>query len=125
MLHSMSSPLPSYKWGIDIVGLLPLVTGQQKFILVATDYFTKWAEAEAYVQIKAMKLTQFVQRNIMCRFRVPYSIVSDNGPQFISKPYQQFCTEYGIKNIYSTPRYLQSNGQAKVMNKTLLGYLKK
>ena len=40
-LHSMSSPWPFYKWGIDIVGPLPLATGQRKFILVATNYFTK------------------------------------------------------------------------------------
>ena len=61
----------------------------------------------------------------MCQFRVPHSIVSNNGPQFISKSYQQFCTECGIKNIHSTPRHPQSNRQAKVTNKTLLDYLKK
>ena len=40
-LHSVSSPWPFYKWGIDIMGMLPLATGQQKLILVATDYFIK------------------------------------------------------------------------------------
>ena len=47
-LHSVTSPWPFYKWGIDIMGALPLATTQRKFMLVATDYFTKWAEAEAY-----------------------------------------------------------------------------
>ena len=47
-LHSVTSPWPFYKWVIDIVGPLPLATGQRKFMLVATDYFTKWVEAEAY-----------------------------------------------------------------------------
>ena len=42
-----------------------------------------------------------------------------------SRPFLQFCTKYGIKNAYSTPRYPQSNGQAEVTNKTLLYYLKK
>ena len=46
-LHSVTSPWPFYKWGIDIVGPLPLTTGQRKFMLVATDYFTKWAKVEA------------------------------------------------------------------------------
>ena len=64
-------------------------------------------------------------RNIICPFRILHSVVLDNGPWFISKPFQQFCIEYGIKNVYSTPRYLQSNGQAEVINKTLLDYLKK
>ena len=48
----MISLWPFYKWGIDVVGPLPMATGQQKFMPVATDYFTKWAEAEAYAQIK-------------------------------------------------------------------------
>ena len=86
-LHSMTSLWPFYKWGIDVVGPLPMATRQQKFMLVATDYFTKWAEAEAYEQIMAMRLFQFVQRNIVCRFWVPPSIVSNNGPQFIRKAF--------------------------------------
>ena len=94
-------------------------------MLVATDYFPMWAEAKAYEQIKVAQLIQFVQKNIVCRFGVPHLLISDNGLQFISKAFQQFCIEYGIKNAYSSPRYPQSNGQAEVTNKTLLGYLKK
>ena len=104
-LHSMESPWPFYKWGTDIVGMLPQAIGKRKFILVAIDYFKKWVEADAYAQIKANHLTKFVQRNIICQFGVHHSIVSNNGPWFINKSYQQFCTEYGIKNVYSTPRY--------------------
>ena len=59
-MHSMSSPWPFYKWGIDIVGRLPLATKHRKFILVATDYFPKWAKVEAYAQIKATQLIWFV-----------------------------------------------------------------
>ena len=79
-------------------------------MLVATDYITKWAKAEAYAQVTATHLIHFVQRNILCRFEVPHSLVSDNEPQFINKAFQQFCTEYGIKIVYSSPRYPQSNG---------------
>ena len=46
--------VPFYKWVIDIVSSLPLAIGQRKFILVATNYFTKWVEVEAYAQIKAI-----------------------------------------------------------------------
>ena len=74
-LHSVTSPWPFYKWGMDIMGPLPLATGQRKFTLVATDYFTKWVEAEAYVQVIATQLIQFMQRNIVCRLGVPHSLV--------------------------------------------------
>ena len=59
-LNFASSPWPFYKWGINIVGLLPLATRHRKFILVATDYFTKRAKAEAYAHIKATELVQFM-----------------------------------------------------------------
>ena len=61
----------------------------------------------------------------MCRFRIPQSIVIDNGPQFDSQVYRNFCNELKVKNLYSTLRYPQSNGQAGVSNKTLLSALKK
>ena len=47
-LHSMTSLWSFYKWGIDVVGPLPLAIGYQKFMLVAIDYFTKWVEVKAY-----------------------------------------------------------------------------
>ena len=56
-------------------------------MLVATDYFIKWAKAEAYAHITTVHLIQFLQRNIMCKFGVPHSLVSYNGPQFISKAF--------------------------------------
>ena len=61
----------------------------------------------------------------MCRFGIPQSIVTDNGPQFDCRVYRNFCSELKIKNLYSTPRYPQNNGQAKASNKTLLSALKK
>ena len=49
----------------------------------------------------------------------------DNRPQFDSRVYRDFFQELKIKNLYSTPRYPQSNGQAEASNKTLLTALKK
>ena len=45
-LKSISSPWPFAQWGMDIVGPLPAAPAQKKFLLVATDYFSKWVEAE-------------------------------------------------------------------------------
>ena len=51
--------------------------------------------------------------------------MSDNGPQFDSRVYRNLCQELKIKNLYSTPRYPQSNGLTEALNKTLLTSLKK
>ena len=124
-LVSISSPWPFAQWGIDIVGLLPTTPAQKKLLLVATDYFNKWIEADAFLSIKDKDVTRFIWKNIICRFGIPRSIVYDNRPQFDNRVYRNFCQEFKIKNLYSTPRYLQSNGQAEASNKTLLTALKK
>ncbi|RVW94696.1 hypothetical protein CK203_029881 [Vitis vinifera] len=53
------------------------------------------------------------------------TIIADNGPQFDSIAFRNFCSELNIRNSYSTPRYPQSNGQAEATNKTLINALKK
>lgn len=68
---------------------------------------------------------QVVCKNIVCWFRVPHAIVANNGPQFDSIVFQTFCSELNIKNLYSTPRYPQSNRQVEVTNKILSATLKK
>nr|CAN72897.1 hypothetical protein VITISV_003776 [Vitis vinifera] len=86
---------------------------------------TKWVEAEAYASIKDKDVTKFVWKNIICRFGIPQTIIADNGPQFDSITFRNFCSELNIRNSYSTPRYPQSNGQAEATNKTLITTLKK
>ena len=101
-LISISSPWPFAQWGIDIVGPLPIASASKKLLLVATDYFSKWIKAEAFSLIKDKDVTQFIWNNIICRFGIPRSIVSDNGPQFDSRVYRNFYHELKIK-IYTPP----------------------
>nr|CAN68770.1 hypothetical protein VITISV_018662 [Vitis vinifera] len=124
-LKSVSGPWPFVQWGMDIMGPLPAALAQKKFLLVATDYFSKWVEAETYASIKDRDVTKFVWKNIVCRFGIPQTIIADNGPQFDSIAFRNFCSELNIRNSYSTPRYPQSNGQTEATNKTLINALKK
>ena len=101
------------------------MTGNRRFVLVAMDYFTKWAEAEALVNIQDVDVKKFVWRNIVTRFGVPKSLVSDNGLQFDSKAFRKFYGNLDITNRYSTPAYPQSNGQAEANNKAIVNGLKR
>ena len=98
----ITSPWPFAQWGIDIVGPLPLGKGQVKFLLVAIDYFTKWVEAEALTTIMESRIQSFVWKNIICRFGIPLTIISDNGRQFNSPGFRDFCSSLGIKNQFSS-----------------------
>ena len=83
-LTTIASLWPFTQWGIDIVGPLPQDKGQVKFLLVVIDYFTKWVEAEALATITEARMWSFVWKNIICRFEIPLTIISDNGRQFNS-----------------------------------------
>ena len=123
-LTSVTSPWPFQQWGLDILGPLPIGKGQCKFIIIAVDYFTKWAEAEPLATITEQKIRNFVWRAIVCRFGIPRALVSDNGKQFDNTKFKDFCAELGIKNYYSSPAHPQSNGQAEVTIRTLKAALK-
>ncbi|WZZ78064.1 hypothetical protein YC2023_098636 [Brassica napus] len=50
LLGTMTAPYPFMRWGMDIIGPMPS-SRQKRFVLVLTDYFTKWIEAEAFASI--------------------------------------------------------------------------
>ena len=120
----ITSPWPFSQWGINIINPLPQGKGQVKFLLVTIDYFTKWVEAEALSTITEAKIQSFVWKNIICRFGIPLMIISDNGRQFNSQAFRDFCSSLGIKNRFSSPGHPQANGQTKVTNRTLLKIIK-
>jgi ribonuclease HI len=124
-LHSIISPWPFMKWGMDIVGKLPKAPGGKVFMLAMTDYFSKWIEAEAFAQVREKEVISFIKRNILTRFGIPAEIVCDNGSQFIGKRTTSFCEAWGIKMITSTPVHPQANGQAESSNKIIINNLKK
>jgi len=109
-LTTISSSWPFAQWGIDIVGLLPQGKGQIKFLLVAIDYFTKWVEVEALTTITETRIRSFVWKNIICRFGIPLTIMFDNGRQFDSQGFRDFCSSLGIKNQFLSPGHPQANG---------------
>ncbi|XP_038715016.1 uncharacterized protein LOC120008706 [Tripterygium wilfordii] len=124
-LCPLTSPWHFDQWGLDIVGPLPRATGNRRFLITATDYFTKWIEAKPLAAIRDIDTRKFVWENIITRFGIPHALISDNGTQFSSAKFKEFCGGYGIKNIYSTPAYPQCNGQAEVSNKIILDGIKK
>ena len=85
-LYSMTSPWPFSIWGIDVIGrIAPKASNGHEYILVAVDYFTKWAEAASYFVLKAKHVAWFLENNIICRFVVPQEIIFDNGSHTVSE----------------------------------------
>ena len=107
------------------MGPFPKAVGNKKYLLVCTDYFTKWVEAKPLTNIRDVDVKRFIWKNIVTRFGVPYVPISDNGLQFDNKVFRKYCSDLGIKNRHSTPAYSQGNGQAEAVNKVIVNRLKK
>ncbi|KAI5317943.1 hypothetical protein L3X38_037650 [Prunus dulcis] len=110
---------------MDIVGPLSTAVGGKKFVLLATDYFTKWVEAEAYKTVTQTDVVRFVWRNIFCRFGIPRVIVTDNRTQFDNHKFRSYCEENRIIQQFSSQNYPQGNGQAEKTNRTIFDCLKR
>ena len=79
-LNAMSSPWPFVDWVMDVISLIePIASYGHRFSLVSIDYFTKWVEAASYKSVTKKVVDDFVRNNLIYRFRVPESIITDNG----------------------------------------------
>ena len=121
----MSNPWPFAQWGLDIVGPFPKTVGNKRYLLVNTNYFTKWVETKPLANIRDVDAKRFVWKNIVTRFGIPYTLISNNDLQFDSKTFRRYCCDLGITNKYSTPTYPQRNGQAEAVNKIIVNGLKR
>ena len=102
---------PFQQWGIDFIGeIVNKSSGGHSWILVATDYFTKWVEAIPVRKSTSRVVTDFILNNIIIRFGCPEKIVTDNAMCFRSQEYMDFCDKYGIKRSTSSPYHPQGNG---------------
>ncbi|MCO5600928.1 hypothetical protein L7F22_055045 [Adiantum nelumboides] len=115
------------KWGIDFVGpIAPFAYRMHaQYIIVATDYLTKWVEAKAISKNDAKTAAQFLYENIFTRYGLPMEIVSDRGTHFINEVIEFLLDEFMVICRKSAPYHPQANGQAKSTNKILVTILTK
>eukprot|EP00253_Pinus_taeda_P021472 PITA_21472 len=125
-LKPISTEKPFQQWGLDFIGEIhPSSSGQHRWILTSTDYFTKWIEAIPCRQANDSIIIQFLETNILSRFGCPKKIIIDNAVAFKSKKMIDFYHKYHITLGHSTAYYPQGNGLAKSSNKSLINIIKK
>jgi hypothetical protein len=125
-MKPISVESPFQQWGLDFIGEIhPPSSGQHKWILTATDYFTKWIEVVPCRQATDSVIIKFLETNILSRFGCPRKIITDNAVAFRSKRLIDFCNQYHITLGHSTAYYPQGNGLAESSNKSLVNILRK
>ncbi|XP_015161297.1 uncharacterized protein [Solanum tuberosum] len=90
-------------WVMDVIGPIePAATNGHRFILVAIDYFTKWVEATSHKSVTKKVVDDFVKNNIICRFGIPESIITDNGTNLNSDLMKSLSEKFKINHRNST-----------------------
>jgi hypothetical protein len=116
---------PLQRWGLDMVGPLPMAQGNLKFTFVVVEYFIKWIEAKAVSTITSKTAQMFFWQNIVCRFGVPSKLTVDNGKQFDSQDFRDFCLSIGTKLAFASVYHPQSNGVVERANGKIFTAIKK
>jgi hypothetical protein len=125
-MNPIIKPWPFRGWGMDMIGKIhPASSKKHEWILVITDYFTKWVEAVPMKKVKSEDVIKFVKEHVIHRFGIPQTITTDGGSVFVSKEFRTFCDDMGIKLIRSSPYYAQANGQAEASNQSLIKLIKR
>ncbi|XP_041485994.1 uncharacterized protein K02A2.6-like [Lytechinus variegatus] len=96
---------------------------RQEYLLV-TDYYSKYPIIAKLSDTSSAAIARQMT-GIFSLFGPPEEIVSDNGPQFVGKPFQDMCKKWNIKHITSSPHYPRSNGLAERMVRTIKNLLTK
>ena len=83
---------PFRGWGINLIvqNFSPSSKGH-KFILVATDYFTKWVEAISLKTVTSKNMVDFVKEHIVYHFGIPQTIATDQGTMFALEEFRDFA----------------------------------
>ncbi|KAL7606650.1 hypothetical protein Lser_V15G17771 [Lactuca serriola] len=104
-------------WGVDFMVPFPLSKGN-KYILVAVDYVSKWAEAQVLPTNDARVVVKFLKK-LFSRFGVPKALISDRGIHFANDQLAKVLQKYGVRHRFSTPYHPQTNWKTEVTNREL------
>ncbi|XP_029209128.2 uncharacterized protein K02A2.6-like [Acropora millepora] len=113
---------PSGPWqdvAIDVLG--PLPSGES--LLVVVDYYSRFFEVVVMRTTTSQKMIETLMP-IFTWYGYPFSLKSENAPQFVSEEFKVFLTGHGIEHRKSTPLWPQANGKVERQNRTLLKSLK-
>ena len=108
---------------MDILGPLPESSHKNSYVLVVSDYFTRWTEAYALPNQESATVAHKLVDEFFFRFSLPEQLHSNQGRQFESTVIKEVSSLLQIKKTRTTPYHPQSDGLVERFNRTLLSML--
>jgi ribonuclease HI len=107
-LQTIHVTWPFACWGLDMIGPFKKAQGGYTHVLVAIDKFTKWIEFKSIASLTSAKAVEFIQ-DIIFRFGIPNSIITDLGSNFTSSEFFYFCEQKSIQIKYASVAHPRAN----------------
>ena len=95
-----------------------------KSCLITVDYHSDFWEIDVVADATSDTIVSFTKAHFTC-YAVPEKVVTDNGPQFQSKVYEDFAKQWEFDHVTTSPYHSQSNGKAEAAVKIAKCMLKK
>ena len=96
-----------------------------KYILLAVDYVSKWVEAISTYTIDEKVVINFLHKNIFSRFGTPRALVSDKGSHFYNRLVEKLLLNYGVRHKTALAYHPQTNGQVELSSREIKTILEK
>jgi hypothetical protein len=112
------------KCALDIVGPLNQTVDGNKYVLTFQDELSKYTLAIPIVQQDAMTVARALVEEIVLKFGIPQSILTDQGSNFMSEVFGNVCKLLKIKRIKCTAYRPQTNGALERTHRVLVEYLR-
>ncbi len=116
--------MPFERIGVDVVSPLKRSQSGNRFILVICEYATRYPEAYPLREVTAKQVANALLR-LFTQVGIPKEVLTDQGPNFMSRSLQQVYQLLGIKRARTTPYHPQTDGLVERFNKTLKSMLKR
>ena len=110
----ITTHLPDFPWQKAATDLFEM--GGNTY-LVVVDYFSRFPEVQQLRSATSRSVISAL-KGIFGRHGVPETLMSDNGPQYVSAEFTEFARAYGFCHTTSSPHYPQANGLAERTVKT-------
>lgn len=104
----------------DLLGPFPSSTNRNKYLIVCTDYFSKYVLLHPIRVATGVAVAKFIEKHVFLVHGVCKYIYIDNGPQYISAVFRQLLHKYNVPNIYYNPRYCPQINMAERQIKTVI-----
>ena len=76
------------------------------------------------MEITTSKVEKFTLKHLICRYGLPYAIVTNNDTQFKAQTYVDFLTRLGITHLVTSVEHPQTTGQVEATNRAILRALR-